>query len=257
MRLSYNIKNKLFVVFLFWLLSLIGSIILYYFLDSIANIEYKGVSIAGSVAVFYIIYKLLANVYFKDSTPLFDKNESVEQKLKKLEEMIQEQIKTELLNNFVIPANYSFEISKEFKFGFCYPQDWSFSRFPQQTQYGVIKDQSSGKIYGFSTNFNIIISDISDSKSNLNEIYNAGLSVLNILPNSNLIDNNDFLFNGLQARKHRIDYIDNKGLELTAYQVLVADESKERLFVLTFTTVTSQFNTNKTTFDDILSTFRF
>ena len=161
------------------------------------------------------------------------------------------------LDNFVVPEGYKDEVSQEFQFGFCYPQDWEFSRFPQVTFYGAARDSKSVERLGFAPNLNVVISDISSEQCDLNEIYENGMQgVLLTIPNAELVFKEESLFQGLPAMKYRANYVSNDGRQLTLYQIAVADKERNNLYHITFSTTQKDFDSSKVLFENIASTFR-
>lgn len=256
-NLSGERRSFLLVVGILLILSLGAAIVLFYFLESFAQVQSKGVSLGGAAAGFVVIFFLLRDTYFRvTSTERKFKNLSSDEKIHRLETQI-EQLIASKLDNFIVPQGHKSEISKEFQFGFCYPEDWEFSRFPQQTFYGYAVDPKSAEILGFARNVNIIIDDISKAEVDLRKIYESGLAVaLAFIPNAELISKEEFLFQGLPATKRRINYVTNLGEELALYQIFVADRNRKNLYTISFTTTQGDFNSSKALFDNIASTFR-
>ena len=251
-------RSFLLVVGVLLILSLVAAVVLFYFLDSFAQVQNKGVSLGGAAAGFVVIFLLLRDTYFRvTSTERKFKKLSADEKIRRLETQI-EQLITSKLDNFVIPEGYKPEVSKEFHFGFCYPEYWEFSRFPQQTQYGLARDLKSAKKLGFARNVNVIITDISRQEAELDEIYESNLAgVLALMSNAELVFKENFLFQGLPARKYRVDSVTNIGDQLALYQILVADKSRKNLYIISFTTTQEDFESSKVLFDNIAGTFRF
>lgn len=255
--LSRERKSFLLVVGVLLILSLGAAVVLFYFLDSFAQVQNKGVSLGGAAAGFVVIFLLLRDTYFRvTSTEREFKNLSADEKIRILENQI-EQLITSKLDNFVIPEGYKPEVSKEFRFGFCYPEYWEFSRFPQQTQYGFARDLKSAERLGFARNVNVIIADISSQEGELDKIYESNLAaVLTLMPNAKLVFKEDFLFQGLAATKYRVDWVTNLGEQLALYQILVADKDRKNLYTLSFTTTQEDFDSSRVLFDNIAGTFR-
>lgn len=256
-NLSTERKSYLFVVGILLVMSLFSAFFLFYILDSYARIENKGFSLGGATAGFFIIFLLLRDSYFRvTSTERDFEKISTDEKIRSLESQINHLI-TSKLDNFIVPDGYKAEVSKEFQFGFCYPEDWEFSKFPQQTIYGVARDLISAKKLGFARNINVIIKDISSQEMDLQQMYEVNLSsTLALIPNPKLIFKEDSLFQGLPAMKSRINYISNLGEQLTVYQIYVADKNRKNLFFITFTTTKEDFDSAKVLFDNMTSTFR-
>ena len=256
-NLSRERRSSLLVVGVLLILGLGSAIVLFYFMDSFAQIQNKGVSLGGAAAGFVVIFLLLRNTYFRvTSTEREFKKLSTDEKIKRLETQI-EQLIISKLDNFVVPEGYKSEVSKEFQFGFCYPEDWEFSRFPQQTQYGFARDLKSAEKLGFARNMNVIITDISSYEGELDEIYESNLEeVLRLMPNAKLVFKENFLFQGLPARKYRVDWVTNLGEQLALYQILVADKDRKNLYIISFTTTKEDFNSSRVLFDNIAGTFR-
>ena len=145
-------------------------------------------------------------------------------------------------------------------FGFCYPEDWEFSRFPQQVQYGTALDLKSADRLGVRRNMNVIIDDISSQKVDLDKLYESTLSqVLAYMPNAEIVfKEGDFIFQGLRAMRHRINWKPNtqQGPSISLYQIVVADKDKKNLYSISFTTTQEDFDTSRRLFDNIASTFR-
>lgn len=255
-KLSREVKNFLILVGIF-ILSLGAAVILFYLLDSFAQIQQKGIKIGGAGAGFVIIFFILRDTYFRiASEEIKTKGISTDEKISKLEAEI-ERLTVSKLNNFIVPNGYKQEISEEFQFGFCYPEGWQFVKFPEETLYGFVKDFNSFEKIGFARNVNVIISDISIQGNNLNALFESGLdSVLELMPNAKMIFKEDLLFQGLPAMKYRVDYVTNSGQQLTVYQFLVASKDRKYLYTISFTTTQEDFNSSKVLFDNIASTFR-
>jgi len=256
-NLSEERRSFLLVVGILLILSLGAAIVLFYFLDSFAQVQSKGVSLGGAAAGFVVIFLLLRDTYFRvTSTERKFKNLSADEKIHRLETQI-EQLIASKLDNFIVPQGHKSEISKEFQFGFCYPKDWEFSRFPQKTFYGFAVDLKSAEILGLARNVNIFIEDISKEEGDLREIYKSSLAVgLAFIPNAELIFKEEFLFQGLPATKSRINYVTNLGEELALYQISVVDKNRKNLYTISFTTTLGDFDSSKALFDNIASTFR-
>lgn len=254
---SREIRSFLFVVLVLLILSLVAAVVLFYFLDSFAQVQNKVVSLGGAAAGFVVIFLLLRDTYFRvTSTEREFKKLSTDEKIRRLEAQI-EQLITSKLDNFVVPEGYKPEVSKEFQFGFCYPEYWEFSRFPQETLYGFARDLKSAERLGFARNVNVIITDINSWEGELDEIYESCLAnVLTVMPNAKLVFKENFLFQGLVARKYRVDWVTNLGEQLALYQILVADKDRKNLYTLSFTTTQEDFDSSRVLFDNIAGTFR-
>lgn len=256
-NLSRERRSFLLVVGILLILSLGAAVVLFYFLDSVAQVQSKGVSLGGAAAGFVVIFLLLRDTYFRvTSTERKFKNLSADEQIHRLETKIEELIASKL-DNFIVPQGYKSEISKEFQFGFCYPKDWEFSRFPQQTQYGFARDLKSAERLGSARNMNVIITDISSHEGELDEIYESSLSMVSTcMSNAKLIFKEDSLFQGLAAMKYRVDWVTNLGEQVALYQILVADKGRKNLYTISFTTTQGDFDSSKALFDNIASTFR-
>lgn len=248
-KISICITAALFI------LSLIAAYILFNFLDSSATFENKTVNLGGAAAGFVIIFWLLRNTFFKIDTNNLA-GQSKDEQIHQLELKIKDLVAAKL-DNFIVPENYTAEISNEFKFGFCYPKDWNFNKFPQQTFYGAAIDSAPDTEQAFHRNINIVISDISHVEEDLTSLYDNGYnSLLAFLPNPTPISIEDCLLNGLPAKKYRVNYVNNEGLALTLYQILIADKNKTNLYAISFTVSQANFENSKSLFDNMLSTLR-
>ena len=149
-------------------------------------------------------------------------------------------------------------MSNEFKFAICYPENWQFSRFPEQTIYGAAADLESAEMIGLIRNVNIVSSDISHlGTGELDKLYEAGTAfVLSVTPKAELIFDEDFLLLGIDANRHLVHWESNLGEKMALYQISVTDEFKKKLYVISFTTTQEDFNTSKSLFDDIIATLR-
>jgi len=250
-------SSFLIVVGVLLILSLGAAIVLFYFLDSYAQVQNKTISLGGAAAGFVVIFLLLRETYFKvTSTEREFQQLSTDEKIRRLEVQI-EQFVTSKLDNFTIPSGYKAEVSKEFQFGFCYPEDWEFARFPQQTLYGFARDLQSHKRLGFARNMNVAITDISSGGEDLHKMYEEGVAGnLAFIPNAELIFKEEILFQGLPAMKYRVNYVSNLGDECTLYQILVVDKDRKNYYAISFTTTQEDFSSSRTLFDSIASTFR-
>ncbi len=184
------------------------------------------------------------------------------QKIAKYRELIEQETRQNLLLNFNVPARYKPEIStlNEFPFGFCYPEEWTFTRFPTQVRYGFAIDPKSEQQLGFSRNINICIDDISDNKNDRKVIYDAGLKdVLALLPNAMLIFKDDnFVFQGFSAAKWIVEWTPQteRNQTLTVYQIVVVGRESKYCYSISFTTTKEDFDRSKYLFDNIANTFR-
>lgn len=254
---SFERRSFLLVVAILMILSLGAAAVLFYFLNSYAQIQNKGVSLGGAAAGFVVIFILLRNTYFRVTTVEREfENLPTDEKIRNLQTQVEQLIKSKL-DNFIVPEGYKEEVSNEFQFGFCYPKYWEFSRFPKQTQYGIVKDlESAGKL-GFARNMNLIVTDISGMKAELYEIYETSLAeLLTVMHSAKLVFEDDFLFQGLAAKKYRVDYTTNLGDQLAVYQILVADKDRKDLYIISFTTTQEDFDSSRVLFDNIAGTFR-
>ncbi len=256
-NLSTERRSFLLVVVVLSILSLGAAVILFYFLDSFAQVQNKGVSLGGAVAGFVVIFLLLRDTYFKvPDTEIKSNKLSTNEKIHRLETQI-EQLITSKLDNFVVPKGYKPEVSKEFQFGFCYPEYWVFSRFPQQTLYGLARDLKSAKKLGFARNVNVVITDISSQEVELDEIYESNLTgALALISNAKLVFKENFLFQGLPAMKYQVDWVTNSGEQLVLYQIFVADKNRKNLYTISFTTTQEDFDSSRVLFDNVAGTFR-
>lgn len=256
-NLSRERKSFLLVVGVLLILSLGAAVVLFYFLDSFAQVQNKGVSLGGAAAGFVVIFLLLRNTYFRvTSTEREFERLSADEKIRRLETQL-EQLITSKLDNFTVPEGYKPEVSKEFQFGFCYPKGWEFSRFPQQTQYGLARDLKSAEKLGFARNVNVIITDIGSQEADLDKIYESGLTeTLTLVPNAELVFKEESLFQGLLSMKYRVNWVTNLGDRLALYQILVADKNRKKLHIISFTTTQEDFDSSRVLFDSIASTFR-
>jgi len=187
---------------------------------------------------------------------------SSSERIVKYRELIEREIRDSLLINFNVPAGYKPEISEsgKFIFGFCYPEDWAFSKFPEQVRYGAAYDTTSAEKLGFTRNINIVIDNLTDNNIDLSEYYQASLAqVLAFIPNSNLVfKEEDFIFQGLHATRWRIDWKPNIEMKqvVSNYQIVAADKEKKNVYNISFTTTQEDFETSRKLFDNIAATFR-
>ncbi len=244
-------RDFLVVVGILFTLSLIGAVVFFYGLDSLAQIQNKFISLGGAIAGFVVIFILLRSTYFRvTSTEREFGKLSANEKVRNLEKQI-EDLLINKFDDFNIPQGYKAEISKEFRFGFCYPEDWGFSRFSELKLYGGAVDEKSGN------NIVIAISDITDQEKELDEIYKAELELQSdLFPKAQVIFRENILFHGLPASKHLLNYETNSGLAISLYQIMVTDKKKQNLYVLSFTTSQGDFNSMRGVFDNIAGTFR-
>ena len=250
MAYSTEGKSPLIVVAVLLILSLCSAVVLFQFLESFANVENKTVSLGGAAAGFVVIFLLLRDTYFKVKEGRYQ-GMTDDQKIIELEKQVVDLLKNKL-DNFVVPEGYKEEVSKEFKFGFCYPKDWVFSRFPQLTMYGIVQKPNS------STSMNVNITDISSVESDLGSFYeNAFQGALMFRPNAEVVFKEEgYLFHGLTAIRYRLDWIEPDERAITGYQVVVADENRKNLYTITFTTSQETYNSEEILFKNIESTFR-
>ena len=159
------------------------------------------------------------------------------------------------LSDIVIPKNYQVEVSEEFQFSFCYPQNWAFDRFPQTVQYGYILDPNeSGH---FQTNMNVVIEDISKIQYSVEDHYQMGINALVAhLNGSQVLHSESFLFKGLSAIRSIVNH-HTHGYPLTLYQVSVADHAGTTMYHISFTCLQTKFEENQLLFENITSTLRF
>lgn len=250
-------KSRLIVVGVLLILSLVAAVVLFYFLDSFAQVQNRTVSLGGAAAGFVVIFYLLRNTYFRvPSTDIVPSGKSKDEEIEILKNLLKKAIASKL-DNFVVPEGYKDEVSQEFQFGFCYPQDWEFSRFPQITVYGAARDSKSAEKPGIARNVTVVVTDMSNDKRDLNEIYENGVqSVLLSVPNAELVSKKELLFQGLPAMKYRANYVTNDGRQLTLDQTAVADKERNNLYHITFSTTQENFDSSKGLFENIASTFR-
>ncbi len=140
----------------------------------------------------------------------------------KYKELIDRETRNNLLLNFYVPEGYISEVSTidALAFGFCYPQHWVFSRFPEHIQYGAARDVQSAADIGFARNMNIGISDISQYHTPLKDLYEHGLqNLLSCSSESKVVfKEENFIFQGLPAMRYIVNWIpkteENKTLTL-------------------------------------------
>ncbi|MFC1484644.1 hypothetical protein ACFL5M_02290 [Candidatus Neomarinimicrobiota bacterium] len=191
-----------------------------------------------------------------------DQNITSLEKIAIYTELIEQETRNNLLMNFNVPDGYTPEISTidKFIFGFSYPKDWGFSRFAEQTQYGIAMDIQSASNIGFGRNVNVMIDDISENKSDLIQIYEKSLDhIMQMVPHATLIFlDKDFIFQGLPAYRHRVDWLPQTQEKqvLSGYQIQVADRNRKNLYTISFTTLKEDFEKSRPVFDNIANTFR-
>lgn len=256
-QIQMTSHRQLVIVSVLAILSLVAAVVLFYCLDSFAEVQNKAVSLGGAAAGFVVLFILFRSTYFRLTNTDSDLTvRNSEERIQSLEDQLQAIVRSKL-ENFIVPSGYKAEISKEFRFGFCYPHDWEFDRFPEQTMYGMAIDRESAKNEGFGTNLNVVISDIGHTKSNLNELFeNATQVTLDAIAGSELISKERILLNGLEAARTLIHFTSGTGHQLASYQILVVDKGRNFMYAITFTSLVEEFESLKTTFDNIASTFR-
>lgn len=249
MAYSTEEKSSLVVVTVLLILSLFSAVVLFQFFESFAKVENKTVSLGGAAAGCVMIFILLRNTYFKLKEGRYQ-GMTVDQKIVQLEEEKKNLIRGKL-DNFVIPEGYIDVVSDEFKFGFCYPEDWAFSKFPQMTLYGIVQKPDSD------TNMNVAITDINSEEFDIDSFYEDGLQgTLMFIQDAEVVFKEKYLFHGLEAIRYRINWIDKDENALTVYQIIVADEDHKKVYTITFTTSQERYNSDETLFKNIESTFR-
>ncbi|MGA2310647.1 MAG: PsbP-related protein [Candidatus Bathyarchaeia archaeon] len=255
---SAEMRSYLFIVVVLLIGSLVAAFILFYFLNSYAQIQNKGISIGGAAAGFVIFFLLLRDTYFKvTSTERSFEGKSSEEQIELLQAKI-DQLEMSKLDNFTVPKGYKPEVSEEFNFGFCYPQDWTLSR-PRTVLYGIAIDNKATQKPEFNRNLNVNIDQLSNIKSDsdLDDAFQTSLEcALSVNPTSKLIFKETFLLNGLPATRWKIDYEGKDGRMLTCYQILVADKNRRNIFTISFTCSRETFDSSRALFDNIVSTFR-
>ena len=250
-------SSPLWVIAILLLLSLFSAFILFYFFESFAEIENKGIKVGGAAACFVIIFVLARNTYFKLAQSQ-DRKENVEL-LKQLELMKEQYDKTikASLGDFTIPDNYSAEISQDFGFAFCFPKTWVFARFPQNTQYGVVIDPDSKKEINFARNINLIVKKVDTNGFVLKEaVQRENPALLSLFPSAEITLEEPFLLNGRSAFKQILQYQPENNQSMTGYQINVLNGVKDKLLQITYTTSRNDFESSKGLFENILSTFR-
>jgi hypothetical protein len=176
-----------------------------------------------------------------------------------LQELIKLKIREDLLDNFQVPEGFRPEISTDFKFGFCYPKNWRFVRFPQATQYGAAADPEHAKQAKspIARNVNVIVVDISGNSGDVEELYKTYADQeLSVTPNAKRTSAESFLFSGRPAFRQVLRWVDNSGKAIVADQIYVADRPAKNLYVVTFTAAEDDYAASKALFADIASTFR-
>ena len=106
----------------------------------------------------------------------------------------------------------------------------------------------------------LVINDIGQSKADPGDIYEQGLQqVLRIFSKAKLVfKEGDFIFQGLPAMRHRIDWTPQAEEKqvISLYQIQVADEKRNNLYTISFTTLKEDFEKSRPVFDNIANTFR-
>jgi hypothetical protein len=257
--MSSDRRSFLLVVIVLLIGSLVAAFVLFYFLDSYAKIENKEISLRGAAAGFVVVFILLRDTYFKvTKTERTYEGLSDDEKLKALQTQI-DQLVTNKFDNFVIPQGYKSEISKEYEFGFCYPEHWIFTKQPESIQYGIAKDSQSGVNRNFVISISEVFPDYDlSSNSAVDKLYKANLEVITLmLQNAKIVSDEECLFNGLHARKTRINFtIADGAVKLSGYLLQAAKKETNKLFQVNFTSAEAEFDSNKPIFDDIITTFR-
>ncbi len=245
------------VVGILLVLSLATAFVLFYFFDSFAEIENKGVKLGGAMAGFVAIFFLLRHTYFKlVATGAIDSAKFAQEKIEFLEaQLTQALIGT--LDNFVVPNGYRPEVSPEFRFGICVPESWIFIPFPELTLIGSAVDVAHAKELGFARNVNINVTHVDASAlEDKNILEQERNFMLSMLPESSLVVEEHFLCQGLPAYRKIINYHPRDRQELTGYQVQVVNPAQEQLLTITYTTLKDDFEKSRSTFENILGTLR-
>jgi hypothetical protein len=184
------------------------------------------------------------------------------QKIEYYRRLIADETRNNLLDNFHVPDGYKAEISTldGFPFGFCYPQEWDYIRFPQMIQYGGAADAKSAGQIGFQRNFNLILQDISNFEiKDLAGFYQEqGASNLALFPGAQMVEEDtDFVLQGLKAYRYRMDFLPNGATQrVSLYQVIVADSERKALYILSFSTTADNFDASRKQFENIINTLR-
>ena len=233
---------------------------LFWLLDSAAQIQQRGYSIGGALAGFTVVFMLLRWTYFAmvaAHSPGAGASSGSEVQLGRLEQGLRDLVAAQL-DNFTVPPGYVAEISPQFRFAFCYPEGWEFGRFPASVQYGFARDAVLQSTKGVRRQLTITISDVSGMKeSDVDAVLEANASMPSVLlPNAHEQSRERFLFHGRRAIRQelRVEYRD--GDQAMAYNIAVANAHRTRLFNISFMTDVKDFPTAKQVFDDIAATFR-
>jgi hypothetical protein len=256
-RIQSAQRRSLLAILVMFFLSLVAAVVLFYFLDSFARIQSTGIELGGAAAGFVAVFLLLRNTYYKlTSADITAADVSADEKIQELQEQIRVLIEGKL-DNFTVPTGFKSVISPEFEFGFCYPQDWQFTPYPQNTQYGIAIDLNSPKSSGRGRNLLIAIADISKETAELDQLYEQQLRMSRLItPSFELVYKQSVLFLGLPALKIRNNAIGNDGFSFTNYQILVANKGRKYLYTICFTDAKGNFDASQAMFDSIASTFR-
>lgn len=210
------------IVSLLLILSLVAAFILFHFLDSYAKIEQQSLSLGGAAAGFFAIFLLLRNTYFKlHSTEREGQTDDLTQQIEELQAKLREALSSRL-DNFAVPEGFDSELSPEFNFGFCYPNGWNFSRFPQNTLYGYAIDSSEPNST-FKRNVNVVVEKIDNPPTTnaLEKFYTQTVQQATGILHSTTTDFSDsFLLNGRPAHRYLVRYTRPDGFRLALFQVL-------------------------------------
>jgi hypothetical protein len=245
--------RRLGVVLALAAMSFLAAFGLFYFLDSAAEIENKGVKLGGAIAGFAVVFAALQKTYFRQwREEREEKGQSASERIRELEEQIQDLVASKL-DNFIVPEGYKAEVSSEFSFGFAYPGDWNLAKFPKHTQYCLVIDPHPND---FSRNMNIVIEDISEYKGTPSDMFQAAQkAALDALNQSALVSSEEFLFHGLMATRQVLNWRMGDH-DLSTYQIISVDGSRKNAYTITFTTTQDDFLRSRQVFDNIASTFR-
>ena len=252
-------SKPLLVVCALLVLSLVAAFVLFFFFDSLAQIDHKGIKLGGSLAGFVIIFFLLKNTYFK----LYSNNEI--QNIKSAEDRItylEEQLKQALmgtLDNFITPKGFNPIISPEFRFGICVPENWNFVPFSQNTMYGTAFDLENAEEVGFARN--VVINIVQCNSDDVQ--FKATVAIqkectLNMLPNSKLLSTEECLCQGSPAVKMEISYIPTTDYaeEIICYQIAILNPIQKQIITISNTALKRNYQESKKIFDNVLGTLR-
>lgn len=148
------------------------------------------------------------------------------------------------------PRGYKRIVSEDLGFSFCYPEGWQIIRSKEKLLHVQIKENNLKPGLTLLRNFNVSYQNI-DGVPNTDFLFKAIITGLMKAIGAKLEFKEPFKTEKTYGVRYKLKYKSPKREDLCCYQIVLTNNAKKGLVLLTFTAGTRDFSKTKELFDEI------